>query len=366
MKGKLETRKKMRVAIVSKSMDIGGGEMLAARLSTYIDSDKFDVKVFIIEKDQDNQIAKTLKESNVNYVALGCPHKFSFKGYKMFSKALKDFAPDVVHAHLDIAFSWIWTFLHNKPLVFTLHSNPYRWKDKRTSLVIKLKSLQGKLKVIGCAKIISQYAKDCYKLPSKQVGYIYNPIETDIYSKGGAFGNPIKFVHIGRFTAIKNHKLLINAFNRLQQTNKNVQLNLAGQGPLFNQMQDYAKEIGCENINFLGNVENVPQLLSESDVLVLSSKSEACPIVVLEAMASGLPIISTNVGGVPELVTDNGIVVKEGDEDAFTNAMQTLVDNIDLAKQMGEKSLIYSKQYDKDIITRQYELEYLKFSKLEK
>ena len=362
----LKTNNKTKIAIVCSDMGVGGGETIAARLCTYINSDKFEVKLFFVGEYEDNQIASLLKENNVQYFCVGARSGFTFKHYKIFSRAMKEFKPDVVHAHLDVTYSWVWTLLHRKPLIFTLHSNPFRWKDKRVQFLMKLKSLQGKLKIIGCAKIIAEYAKSCYKISSKKVGYIYNPIETEKYQKGAKFGETIKFVHVGRFNRVKNHKLLISAFAELEKIHSNVQLSLAGDGSLFEEIQDFAKEKGCKNINFLGNVSDIPGFLAESDALVLSSDSEACPVVILEAMASGLPIIATNVGGVPELVTDNGFVVEKGDAKAFTEAMAKMVEDIESAKIMGKKSLEYAKQYDKEVVARQYEQEYLKFVKVEK
>ena len=361
-----KTNNKTRVAIVCSNMGVGGGETIAARLCTYINSDKFEVKLFFVGEYEDNQIASILKENNVQYFCVGAKSGFTFKHYKIFSKAMKEFKPDVVHAHLDVTYSWVWTLLHRKPLIFTLHSNPFRWKDKRVQFLMKLKALQGKLKVIGCAKIIAEYAKECYKISDKKVGYIYNPIETEKYQEGAKFDRVVKFVHVGRFNKVKNHKLLVSAFAELEKRHSNVQLSLAGDGTLFEEIQDFAKEKKCKNINFLGNVSDILGLLKNSDVLVLSSDSEACPVVILEAMSAGLPIIATNVGGVPELVTDNGFVVEKGNAKAFTDAMAKMVEDIESAKIMGKKSLEYAKQYDKDVVTRQYEQEYLKFIKVEK
>ena len=113
-----------------------------------------------------------------------------------------------------------------------------------------------------------------------------------------------------------------------------------------------------EKISFLGNVKDVPELLRESDALLLSSYSEACPMVIIEAMAAGLPVIATKVGGVPELVTDNGIVVESDDIKAFSAAMIRMIEDKKLYKQMKKKSNEYVIQYDKSVISKKYEAEY--------
>lgn len=356
-------QKRIRVAIICGSMNIGGGEVMAARLSTYINRNQFEVKLFIIGKYMDNQISRLLNSMEVNYVCLGLISKFTWKNYCDFSKALQNFKPDIVHAHLDVSYSWIWTILHHKPLVFTLHSNPYRWLDKRVYFVMKLKALQGNLRIVGCAGTIAEYAKKCYRLSNKQVTFIYNPIDCEKYSLGSKMNKRVKFIHVGRFNAVKNHRMLITAFAELEKKFSEVELLLAGDGKLFVEMQDYVKNIGSKNIHFLGNVNNVSTILSQSDILVLSSDSEACPMVILEAMASGLPIIATKVGGIPELVTNNGLLVNKGDIKGLTEAMYRLACDKELRNEMGKKSLISARQFDKSIIVKKYEFEYTQLVK---
>ena len=81
-------------------------------------------------------------------------------------------------------------------------------------------------------------------------------------------------------------------------------------------------------------------------------------MVIIEAMAAGLPVIATNVGGVPELVTDNGIVVESDNIKAFSDAMIKMIEDKKLYKQMKEKSNEYVIQYDKSVISKKYEAEY--------
>lgn len=357
--------RRIKVALVSQSMNVGGGEMMAAKLSGYINQELFDVKLFIVGMYQDNQIAKILKHNHVNYECLNLPHSFHISSYKTFSKALKDFNPDVVHAHLDYAYSWVWTILHNKPLIFTQHSDPFRRKSKRIALVIKLKSLQKNLMVIGCSKITVSLVKKCYGLKDIHTGCIYNPIDISEFTPNiGGSGTVSKFVAIGRLHDVKNYPLMINAFKNVIEKGKEVELNIAGIGPLESELKAMASALGIsDKIHFLGNIDQIHKLLPKMDVLLLSSVSEACPMVILEAMASGLPVISTDVGGVPELIHDNGLLVKSGDIEAFANAMIRLIDSPELAKEISERALSNVQKYDKSVIVRQYEKEYANMAK---
>jgi glycosyltransferase involved in cell wall biosynthesis len=102
-----------------------------------------------------------------------------------------------------------------------------------------------------------------------------------------------------------------------------------GDGTLQEQLSAYIKANRLEDrVHLLGKRNNIPECLAASDVFVLSSNWEGNPLAVMEAMAAGLPVISTAVGGVPELVEsgEHGLLVPPGDRRAFTDAMQTLLD----------------------------------------
>ena len=154
--------------------------------------------------------------------------------------------------------------------------------------------------------------------------------------------------------------MLIRAFkNAFGCAQMNAKLYLAGDGPLLNETKELVSALGMKDVVFfLGQINNIPQLLKNMDVFVLSSRSEACPISILEAMASGLPIISTKVGGVPELVTNNGILVESEDEQAFCEALKELFQNNDLRAKYSRNALINVLNFDRKTIIPQYEEEY--------
>ena len=356
----LKKKYKVRVAIVCGSMNIGGGEMMAAKLAGYIDRDKFDVKYFVIAKYIDNQIAENLRNNKTEFECLGLPNSFNFRSYKKFAQALKNYLPDVVHCHLDVSYSWIWSILNNKPLISTMHSNPFIRRDKRVAAVMKIKSIQGKLRVIGCSKKTMELVQRCYHLKDSQMGYIYNPISVSDFMQAPFNNTKCNFVALGRLHKIKNYPLMLQAFKIVSETHENIHLSIAGSGSLEIELKKLVEQLGIkEKVDFLGNVRDVPSLLNRMDVLLLSSTSEACPMVILEAMASGLPVIATDVGGVSELISDNGIVVPSEDVNTFALAMIKIIDDPFLLKDMGYKGRLYSSKYDKTNIAAEYGQEYL-------
>jgi len=139
---------------------------------------------------------------------------------------------------------------------------------------------------------------------------------------------------IGRLTPGKGQLELIHAFAELLHTFPNALLVIAG-APAFNREQEYAellerttRDLGInDRVRFLGEREDVASVMQAFDLLVLNSTSEACSLVLLEAMAVGLAVMATSVGGTPEMITHahNGWLVPRGDNESLTRALTTLV-----------------------------------------
>ncbi|HXT62491.1 MAG TPA: glycosyltransferase family 4 protein, partial [Pyrinomonadaceae bacterium] len=118
--------------------------------------------------------------------------------------------------------------------------------------------------------------------------------------------------------------------------------------PAFNQEQEYAdllerttRDLGIDDrVRFLGEREDVASLMQAFDLFVLNSESEACSLVLLEAMAAGLPVLATSVGGTPEMITHahNGWLVPQGNNESLVRALTTLL-NIDQRRaQLGRNA----------------------------
>ena len=114
---------------------------------------------------------------------------------------------------------------------------------------------------------------------------------------------------------------------------------VAGDGPLREILENQKHNLGLANrVFFLGHLEDVPSLLRALDIFVLPSLTEGFPLSLLEAMAAGLPVVATRVGGVPEIVSHGvtGLLVPPGSPDVLAGAIQELLENHDLAAAMGQ------------------------------
>jgi glycosyltransferase involved in cell wall biosynthesis len=143
---------------------------------------------------------------------------------------------------------------------------------------------------------------------------------------------------IARLHPVKDHTTLLRGFAAVAAARPDVDLLLAGDGPLRPDLERLTAELGITGrVRFLGVRSDVPALLQASDLFALTSVSEAASLTLLEAMASGLAVVVTNVGGNPEIVRDRveGLLVPRGDAAATTAAFLQLLDDPPKAAAMG-------------------------------
>ena len=147
---------------------------------------------------------------------------------------------------------------------------------------------------------------------------------------------PVRICSIARFASPKDHRTLLAALAALRA--QPWELDLVGAGPLEMEMRDLASELGLGGrVRFLGYVADPAPVLAGAQLFVLSSRSEAFPRSVLEALRAGLPVVASAVGGIGEAVTDgvNGLLVPAGNPEPLAAALQTLLGDAPLRESMG-------------------------------
>jgi glycosyltransferase involved in cell wall biosynthesis len=168
---------------------------------------------------------------------------------------------------------------------------------------------------------------------------VYNAVDVDaIRVREHHDLRPVDVVSVGRLAHPKDFVTLVHACARLEPGL--ARLTVVGDGPDRGAVESAIAETGLEGVRMLGERDDVPDLLAASDVFVLSSLSEGLPMSVLEAMAAGLPLVLTRVGGMPELVTEgeNGRLVPARDPASLAAAIDGLVRDAELRRSFGTRS----------------------------
>jgi len=167
---------------------------------------------------------------------------------------------------------------------------------------------------------------------------IPNGIDPDAFEPHRYSNAPRHIMMIACLREEKRIDVLVRAMPRILARYPDARLTLAGDGTCRDSLMELVQELGVrDRVAFLGHREDVPALLQEADVFVLPSRSEAFPNSIMEAMAAGVPVIASDVGGIPELVRDGvtGRLVPPGDVDALANALLALLDNPRQVEEFG-------------------------------
>jgi len=169
---------------------------------------------------------------------------------------------------------------------------------------------------------------------------------------------------IGRLVEEKGITYLLKAMKIILVTFPDAKLFIVGEGKLENNLKSEAFHLGIsDNVIFTGNRRDIPMLLKYFDVFVLSSISEGLPMVLLEAMVASCPIVATNVGGTPMVITHgvNGSLVRPKDSACLSSEIINLLSNEKLRKQYIKSSYtIFNEKFSASTMTRKYEELYLK------
>lgn len=357
---------KTRVAIVLPYFGNGGAENMVSRLASNLDLTKVDAEVICIYgKPQNNLLEKNIIDNGVVIKYIGKGIGFSMAALKKLFVELSSYDPDIIHTHLSACvYCAPWVLLNKVKMLHTIHNMPVFELIKPKRLIMSFMYWINKAVPVGISHEIQMQTRAEYNV-SQEVELVYNPVDVNKYANvRKKKHNDFVIVNVGRLSKQKNQKLLIDAFELFKKRVSNTKLYILGDGPLKNELEEYVLKKGLSEYVFLtGNVGNVEEYFAESDLFVLSSIYEGLPLVVLEAMAARLPIVSTNVGGVKDIVTDNGLLVKsESVVDLYESILCLYEDNIKrdiLAKRSFENVL----QYDSYVIANKYIDLYEKYSK---
>jgi glycosyltransferase involved in cell wall biosynthesis len=175
--------------------------------------------------------------------------------------------------------------------------------------------------------------------PDQEIDIIYNGIDISEFEPCFEIHDVLKVLCVSRLIERKGIRFLIEAIGMLKDDK--IELVLVGEGNQEEELKQLAKDLGvADGVEFRGYVDHdsISDIYKNSDVFVLPSLNEGMSNALLEAMASGLPVIVTDTGGTSELIDRNGIVVPKGDSNAIAQAVCELMDDPEVRRRMGMKS----------------------------
>lgn len=321
----------MRVLEIVPSLDVGGAERMAALVATGLQGLGHEVALASLYDATSSWIEGELRAAGVPLHFLGKRAGLDLRVIPRLAKLVRAWRPDVVHTHLHtLKYAWPASRATRRPprLVHTLH-NVALHEIEASGRALQRVAFRAGVRPVAIGDAVAASVREVYGL--EPAATIPNGIPVAAFAPPhgardrvrAALGVPADArvaISVGRLNPQKNHALLLDAFANVDRA---AWLLVAGDGDLRGELERRAGELGLTNhVRFLGNRRDVPALYAAADAMVLASSWEGNPLVVMEAMAAGLPVAATAVGCVPELVSAaTGRLVPAGDAQALADAI---------------------------------------------
>ncbi len=372
-------RKQISIAHVLFRFAIGGLENGVVNLINRLPEDSYHHHIICLT-DYDEDFYQRIKTKNVD---IHCLHKQQGKDLKVWLrlyKLLKKLRPNVLHSrnfsaiesHTPAVLAGVKLRIHGEHGwdMNDLHgsNNKYRIARRIFSYIIH--------DFIALSKDLEDYLRDRVGVAERKINQIYNGVESERFSPPATSSNldpsngsdVITIGTVGRMKAVKNQTLLTQAFielnNKRPELKGNLRLRLIGDGPLRAECLTLLQQAGLEQqADLPGDRNDVPVQMQQMDIFVLPSLAEGISNTILEAMACGLPVIATRVGGNAELVEHDksGLIVESENLSQMVEALEQYIDQPELRLEHGQRgrSLI-EQQYSMEKMVNAYDSIYRK------
>lgn len=335
--------------------DVGGLENGVVNLINHLPADRYRHAILALTEVTD--FRQRIRRDDVKYISLKKPPGHLFRLYPRLWRIFRDLRPAIVHsrnlAALEVTVpAWaagVPVRIHGEHGydVGDLDGNnrKYQWVRRAYAPFVS--------RFVALSRDLARYLTDRVGVAQDKIAQIYNGVDTERFHpavlpkptfQGCPFGSPDHWLvgTVGRMQTVKNQTLLARAFIRALELapalRDRLRLVMIGDGPLRTESQALLDAAGLSELAWLpGERHDIPDLLRGLDTFVLPSIAEGISNTILEAMASGLPVIATAVGGNPELVREGvtGTLVPPGDIDAMARAIVAQAENPEQARAAG-------------------------------
>ena len=255
--------------------------------------------------------------------------------------------PDVYHLHgytSNLLFVIDWAHRRNLPVVYQEHQTPDAqfdwWKDFKTT--INKANI-----VVGVSEISAAALREVcgVTIPIKVIYYLV-PDPMDGTGKSSISYNRsnkdyLKVSTFARLYVTKGLTYLLDAIAKIKQQHPDTQFSVYGEGPLREELLKYASQLGLDGAKiFVGaftSRDELPAIMANTDIYVMSSILEGLPVSIIEAMSYGLPIVATPVGGIPEAIQNgvNGLLCEPGNAECLAKKITCLIEDPELREKLG-------------------------------
>ena len=334
----MERKNRMKILHLLYSDRYSGAENVVCQI---IGMFREDSDVEMVYCSRDGQIREALMEQNICFVPI---EDLTVKNVK---NVIKEQKPDVIHAH-DMRASFIAALACGSiPLISHIHNNAF------ASRGLSIKSI-AYLIAAGKAKHIFWVSQSAYEgyffkeIFQKKSSVLCNILNVqEVYQKMHMDSNEYEYdvVFVGRLTYQKNPQRLMQVLAKVVAKMPQVKVGIVGTGELESEIKSLGNELEIEkNVSFLGFQSNPLKILHNAKVMVMTSRWEGTPMCALEAMALGVPIVSTPTDGLKELVINGQNGFLSDDDSELCAGIVNIIDDTELHKVFSENTIRISQE----------------------
>lgn len=354
----------MKVIQIMPEFGLAGAEIMCENLSYELMRQGDDVMIISLYE-YHSAITERLEKKGIKVFYLDKKPGLDFSMIGKMIKIFKSEKPDVIHTHRYVMQYAIPAAIIAgvKHRVHTVHNVAQK---ENTNVARKVNYLFYKFAhviPVALSEEVQKTIVEEYHIDSRNIPVIFNGIDLSkcIVKTNYEVNDNFNILHIGRFSEQKNHIGLIEAFSIFVKEHPNTILSLIGDGEKKEEIQQLVKEKGIsDHVKFLGIQNNVYSYLNNADVFILPSIYEGVPMTLIEAMGTGLPIIATAVGGVPDMLRNDeeGLIVNCNVKE-IAHAIDFLYVDKKTREYLGKKALKRSKIFSAENMANEYKKIYL-------
>jgi len=297
---------KTKIAYVIPTLNLGGAEKQQVNILNGIDTSKYEVVLYVLKNKL--QLLSQITNLDIKVEVCNIESIKDIKNFFLFIQKIKKFSPDIIHSQMynaNILVRLLKLFIPKAKIINHFHGMS-AWLSK-----IKLYLDKSTFFLVDRFIVVSDRSYELRKTreayPENKLFVFLNSVNLDLEIIDFKFNlnKPLVIGMASRLIPLKNIQAAIYMLSKLLVRGLDLTLLVAGDGPEKEFLTNYAKELGVESkVKFLGFVENMNSFYGKIDIYCISSKTEDLPLSVIEAMMSGKPIISSNVGGIPDILRD--------------------------------------------------------------
>lgn len=348
-----DTDKKDKITVfhLIGALRVGGAERQLASIAPAFDRDRFRIIVGTVQPG--GGLRDAFQGTGVPVVCLNYRTRYFIPAVLRLALLLRREKVDVLHTHMYHA-SWygrIAGLFARVPVMITTDHGHDPWK-KRRQIAFERYMLRHTALRVAVSEDVAKTLKARESVPDEKLLVIANAVDSARFRAGETERNSVRnelgltdktllVGNVARLVEPKALHVLIEAMALLSKTIPRARLVIVGEGPLKGDLERCASDLGVsDRVTFTGARLDIPAVLAAIDIFALSSKREGLPVSLLEAMAAGKAIVTTRVGGIPEVVSDHqeALLVEPNNPAALAAAMSELASDPDLASRLGRQA----------------------------